>query len=271
MSDIQQGPDWWLASDGKWYPPESRPAQLVPPAPPAPQTPQFNIAYAPPGPGLSSALTGWLVGLFLLSASSAAAASVANFVALNDFNSFMNIGSRQRSDDWLDMDDVARHVTTIFIWVWIVTFVVLVLWMHRAHKATQRLWTGQRRWGAGWTIGGWFIPVAQLVIPKLVLNEIERIAKARRSTEEPSGPIASTSTAASGYLWWIFLSVGLIAAGVGRWIEVLQDNPTAQQIRLGYILLGAGLASVTVGLLFGITYVGSIGKRLSPKGLVKIP
>lgn len=26
MSDIQQGPDWWLASDGRWYPPAA-PAQ----------------------------------------------------------------------------------------------------------------------------------------------------------------------------------------------------------------------------------------------------
>jgi hypothetical protein len=25
VSDRQQGPGWWLASDGKWYPPESRP------------------------------------------------------------------------------------------------------------------------------------------------------------------------------------------------------------------------------------------------------
>lgn len=23
MSDTQQGPDWWMASDGKWYPPET--------------------------------------------------------------------------------------------------------------------------------------------------------------------------------------------------------------------------------------------------------
>lgn len=25
MSDTQQGSDWWQASDGKWYPPESLP------------------------------------------------------------------------------------------------------------------------------------------------------------------------------------------------------------------------------------------------------
>jgi len=35
MSDVSQGPGWWLASDGKWYPPQQQPGyQPPPPAPP---------------------------------------------------------------------------------------------------------------------------------------------------------------------------------------------------------------------------------------------
>jgi hypothetical protein len=30
--DKRPGPDWWLASDGRWYPPESHPAAV--PSPP---------------------------------------------------------------------------------------------------------------------------------------------------------------------------------------------------------------------------------------------
>jgi hypothetical protein len=41
MSDASQGPGWWLASDGKWYPPETAP-QATPP-PPLPG----NVAYQP--------------------------------------------------------------------------------------------------------------------------------------------------------------------------------------------------------------------------------
>lgn len=50
MSDTQQSPDWWLASDSKWYPPQSRP--LPPPPPPAQFPPQWppqpNHPTAPP-------------------------------------------------------------------------------------------------------------------------------------------------------------------------------------------------------------------------------
>ena len=33
MSDVSQGQGWWLASDGKWYPPESSPYSFPPPRP----------------------------------------------------------------------------------------------------------------------------------------------------------------------------------------------------------------------------------------------
>ena len=33
MSDVSQGPGWWVASDGKWYPPEQHPNYVPAPAP----------------------------------------------------------------------------------------------------------------------------------------------------------------------------------------------------------------------------------------------
>ena len=41
MSDVSQGPGWWIASDGKWYAPEQAPA-----APPAPAPPPVPTAGA---------------------------------------------------------------------------------------------------------------------------------------------------------------------------------------------------------------------------------
>ena len=50
MSDVSQGPGWWLASDGKWYPPEQQPATAPPAAPtPAPEPPAYGAYVPPPG------------------------------------------------------------------------------------------------------------------------------------------------------------------------------------------------------------------------------
>lgn len=52
MSDVSQGPGWWLASDGKWYAPEQHPNYVAPPpaptppppAPPPPPTPPTSVS-----------------------------------------------------------------------------------------------------------------------------------------------------------------------------------------------------------------------------------
>jgi hypothetical protein len=55
MSDRPQGPGWWQASDGNWYPPESHPAQQSPPPPERPtngtQAPTAPFGGPPTGPG----------------------------------------------------------------------------------------------------------------------------------------------------------------------------------------------------------------------------
>ena len=52
MSDVSQGPGWWQASDGKWYPPEQGQTATAPPPPsfgaPAPAAYPAASGYAAP-------------------------------------------------------------------------------------------------------------------------------------------------------------------------------------------------------------------------------
>jgi hypothetical protein len=47
MSDTTQGPGWWLASDGKWYPPELHPNYAPPPSPSAPGVTELPATTGP--------------------------------------------------------------------------------------------------------------------------------------------------------------------------------------------------------------------------------
>jgi Domain of unknown function (DUF4234)/Protein of unknown function (DUF2510) len=68
VSDTSQGPGWWIASDGKWYPPEQHPS-YEPPAPPPPPSadpaPIGQIPHAtaplgqPPPAAPASTPPGW--------------------------------------------------------------------------------------------------------------------------------------------------------------------------------------------------------------------
>jgi hypothetical protein len=52
VSEVSQGPGWWQASDGKWYPPQ--PAAPVTPPPPPPGPPPVPQWGAPTTPGKSN-------------------------------------------------------------------------------------------------------------------------------------------------------------------------------------------------------------------------
>ncbi len=51
MSDQSHGAGWWLASDGRWYPPEQHPAAAPPAQPAVVAQPQVAQQPQPPGPG----------------------------------------------------------------------------------------------------------------------------------------------------------------------------------------------------------------------------
>ncbi len=68
MSDRSQGPGWWQASDGRWYPPEQSPG-LAQPVPPTPYGTPGGYAGPPETDtqatvslviGIAGLVTGWL-------------------------------------------------------------------------------------------------------------------------------------------------------------------------------------------------------------------
>lgn len=69
MSDASEGPGWWQASDGKWYPPEQHPnARQQPQVPPPGYGPVPGYYYGPPQQrkGLSGGVIALVVVMLLL-------------------------------------------------------------------------------------------------------------------------------------------------------------------------------------------------------------
>lgn len=302
MSDMQQGPGWWMASDGKWYPPESRaqplppppwpsppggagptpvmpgagsPPGVVPSAPPGPYTPPgyAPVGYAPAATrSLSTGLGGTIQGFFWAVAATALVSGVLALASLLAFNSYWDtpINSRaeaQAYDDWVAVDDGFASFAAFAFLFGFVLWILLMVWMNSAHKTTQQLWHGERRWSSGWTVGSWFIPVASAVIPKLVLSEIERIAFAPRS----NGVVHDTlwrarSTLVVGRLWWVALVVGIFATSIGGSVGT-DSGSSAGEIRAGYICNAVGLLLLALSSVCGALYVRRLGARLSAAGL----
>jgi hypothetical protein len=306
MSDFQVQPDWWLASDGRWYPPSAQPGYPVSSMPPTVPSgygstptgygsvPPGYGSYPPQGwssgpygpapayptmllqvrPTVSPVLAGWLQGLFWATGALAALAALLGFYALPKFNEFWDAPADSRAearahDAWIDADGAFGAAQGFMMLAWIAVFVLLLVWMHKAHRATQTLAPGPRQWSQGWTIGGWFIPLAQLVLPKLVLNEIERIATAARSGGFVTPNWRAQSTSALGWLWWISYAVGIVLNFTGSGTMPTEEfGYSPDDVRTGYTLQSIGLIVAAVSCVLGGLFVRQLSRRLSPTGIV---
>jgi Domain of unknown function (DUF4328) len=57
---------------------------------------------------------------------------------------------------------------------YLATVTGFLVWFHRAYTNLHALRTEALRFRAGWAVGGWFVPILNLVRPKQVMNDIWR-------------------------------------------------------------------------------------------------
>lgn len=239
MSDTPNGTDWWLASDGKWYPPSSTPA------------------WSPPGhPPPSRSLSRWLQGAWWSTAVLGAATAATAWTARDAASVWADDPTLRHALDWEDLDVGAVGALNLLSIALLVALILTIVWMYGTHKHQGSLEPGHRSWGAAWAIVGWFIPVGHLFIPKLVLQEIERIARRPR---HPDGTVdldaPRTRLAGAGHLFWLGWIVGITAIGASTvvWdgqLEVTaleQLDPSAVLDAYAWRTVG-GLALVVAGV-----------------------
>jgi hypothetical protein len=94
-------------------------------------------------------------------------------------------------------DDYVSAATQCTVVLGLAIFVVLIVFLFRASKNTDMWDRGEKQFGAGWTIGGWFIPIASFAIPFVVVREIWL-----RTPEDLTGRGRGAGTW-SLWLWWV--------------------------------------------------------------------
>jgi hypothetical protein len=142
----------------------------MPYAPPPPMG--WGPGYAAPPPpkplGSLAIATNILMGIAAaVSAYSAYAffhrASVFADIQDGDFSGIMNAG---------DADDPVKAALGLGALSMLAVAVLYIIWSYRA-RTNIEAWQGPRpKLSKGWAIGGWFIPLANFVLPGMVANDI---------------------------------------------------------------------------------------------------
>ena len=100
------------------------------------------------------------------------------------------------------------------------TFGSFMLWSFRARASVEAWGIEGLDWGSGWAIGGWFIPFANFVIPKLVMDAIWSGTMA---------PLGTTTTRRRSSLlingwWWTFVVSHVAGGAIGSTLFTPQDG-----------------------------------------------
>lgn len=144
------------------------------------------------------------------------AASVAQLVANQNYIGLENgiIDGEPSSLAHIGSASHAVHVThSITLVVELITAIVFIAWFYRAYCNLVRSGISDLRFGPGWAVGGWFIPIFNLFRQKQIANDIWK-ASASAGTV---GLARRGEIPLSGVLnwWWALWIASGVLVGVG--------------------------------------------------------
>lgn len=211
---------------------------------------------------LSGGLTGTLRGFLYAAAAASLAATLTTVREIEAFDAYIGSGTAGALSRLVQAEEASQGVLGVFSLAAIVVAVLTIVWWYQAYQAVERSPLGGRSWSAGWAVGGWFIPLANLIIPKLVLNEIDRssVALDEGVAEWRDRPLLRVAN-----WWWGFWVIGNLATTVGVsmvQLPVEDGRLDPSTYRAGLAMVAFGLAALTGAALCGAGSIRVIGARL---------
>ncbi|QGV78928.1 DUF4328 domain-containing protein [Streptomyces ficellus] len=124
---------------------------------------------------------------------------------------------------WEGMEEEAERADLLLEWGGrlqvlgiVATGVVFIIWLHRVRKNAAVFAPDVVTSGAGWAIGGWFVPIANLFMPRRIARE-----SWRASTRHPHGAPEKGERATVLNTWW---TLWLLTMFTGRAAGALYDR-----------------------------------------------
>ena len=151
-------------------------------------------------------------------------------------------------------DGTSFQVSSLVGYVAVVVLVLIVIWQFRSQQNARALGREGARISPGWGIAGWLIPLANLVIPYLVFQDLWR------SSDERSEPGTTWRTVPGSPLvsaWWVAQVVGTLAPAAVVYLVLATPRRAADTDWLTH----AGAAVLAIACVLGIVVVRDITAR----------
>ena len=165
--------------------------------------------------------------------------------------------------------DMVKTLSTLTVLTYLGAGIAFVTWERRARTNLDAFGVRGLKWGPGWTLGGWFIPLANLVIPVLVLGEIDKATATRAAAvrESEFGWGASDTGRPIFVFWAVAWPVNVVASYVAAALS--SSYATAGAAIRVLVEVAAGVAAIL--LVLRITNSQEMLRRTRPEALPTAP
>ena len=216
----------------------------VPPAP-VPVSPMVPTRWRSTT-GLRTALT-WLFATDAVAAIGLLVAHAHRAGVISDYKNF----SASRSD-LMSADDLVGTANGIFAILFLATATVLIIWQWRGAMNNEVLGRIRPRYTPGWSIGAWFIPIANFVIPVRIFQDLWQGADSTNRNFQDWRGLRRWSVI--GW-WWTFY----VAGSVLRF--TVSGDRTLDQVRTADRVNSVGSVLLAVAAVLAIFVIRAITDR----------
>lgn len=177
------------------------------------------------------------------------AITIAAIVAqVYNYYSYTNLVSGTNLNETILLSEIiAGIIGVVQIILLIILGITFLQWIYRVNKNLQELSTQTMRFTPGWSVGWYFIPIANLFKPYQVMKEIWQVSHKNK---------ADNSSIVS--LWWFFCItssvVGRIAMSRMNNSVIVEDYLVSSLTTMGSGLIDTGLA---IAALVLVTRIGA--------------
>ena len=201
----------------------------------------------------------WAAGALAAIATAFAISALVSFGRFHAVRSDAPAHRRVLEQRWLDQDEALGSATSLFMTVWLVVFVLMIVWTNKAHTSSQTKWTGSRRWSHGWATWAWFVPIANLWLPKAVIGEIEMmVAEPRQHGIALRTWQGERARSNLGWVWWFALLAGVLPFVFSAAIPVTSHDIDSYRVRVFYVVRAMAFACWATSCVVGVFYVRDV-------------
>ena len=232
-----------------WTRPEAPPSPPPAPGPQQPWRPTHAPARRPsykPIALRAHILRWWLVAGILVNASVAVLNAI--HLSILDPDSFAGSDAVVASDERLAAGGAALLAT------FLVSMILWLLWFHRAYRNVESFGLVPMRFGTGWAVGAWFVPILALFRPKQIANDIWR-----GTDPNPPPGWSQPPVAALVHWWWAAWLVANLLGNLS--FRLIDDARTLDAERTAVAVDIAAGISVVVASVLALRFVSAVTER----------